>query len=76
MQQVWKVKRSVWAKKAPALPMAKRNHKGHFISAPEDIKRAVYKNLTTDGEDDPSDQTLMKSIKSKIMIKAIPAVSA
>ena len=46
MQQVWKLKRIVWPKKKPTLPMAKRNHKGRLMSAPNDIKRALAKEFS------------------------------
>ena len=41
--EMWKLKKKIWPKKASALPVAKRDHGGKLVSAPEDLKRLLQK---------------------------------
>ena len=68
MQQVWKLKRHVWPKKAPTLPMAKQNHKGRLLTAPKDIKIALAKEFNDRWRRRPSrpDFTEINEIKKKV----------
>ena len=41
--EMWKLKKKIWPKKASALPVAKRDHKGKLISAPADLQTLLQK---------------------------------
>jgi hypothetical protein len=43
LQQMWKIKKKTWPKKAPSLPLAKRNQKGRIVSSPKDIIHTLHK---------------------------------
>ena len=43
LQQLWKLKNKLWPKKAPALPMAKYNHKGRLVTTPHEIMNVLRK---------------------------------
>ena len=39
LHKMWKLKKELWPKKAPSLPVAKINHKGRLVSSPNTEKR-------------------------------------
>ena len=43
LQQMWKLKKKLWPKKTPLLPVAKMNHKGRLISSPKELLQTLQK---------------------------------
>ena len=43
LQQMWILKKKLWPKKKPSLPVAKRNHKGRLISSPKELLHTLQK---------------------------------
>ena len=43
LQKMWKLKRELWPKKAPSLPVAKINHKGRLITSPRELMLTLKK---------------------------------
>ena len=40
---MWRMKKKMWSKKKSALPVAKKNHQGKFVSAPADLRKLLQK---------------------------------
>ena len=43
MHKMWKLKKELWPKKTPSLPIAKKNHKGRLISSPKELQQTLQK---------------------------------
>ena len=43
--EMWRMKKRMWPKKKNALPVAKKNHKGKFVSAPADLRKEYKERL-------------------------------
>ena len=43
LTEMWNMKKKLWPKKRNHLPMAKRNHQGKIVSAPNDLRKLLLK---------------------------------
>ena len=46
LHKMRKLKKQLWPKKAPSLPVAKKNHKGRLISSPKELLQTLKKEYT------------------------------
>ena len=71
VQEMWKYKNKVWPKKALAVPVAKRNHKGRLVSTPKELMQTLLKEykerLRTPKE---LMQTLLKEYKERLRTRS------
>ena len=43
VREMWNLKKKTWPKKKNSLPVGKKNHKGKFVTAPEDLRKLLLK---------------------------------
>ena len=65
MPEMWKLKKKLWPKKAPALPAAKINHKGKLVSTAAEVKHAIHKEYTERLRKRPKHPQVSKLYKKK-----------